>query len=87
MHATSDTDLYLRLRSTPVIEHSVGVRVAPYAPAYPGAAADLAAHGMEEEAGQWAQVQDFGWLRAAASPNWHVLAEDERAPPPSAGGA
>jgi hypothetical protein len=36
---------------------------------------------MGEDGGQWADVQDFGWLRSTASPNWTLLPEAERAPP------
>ena len=45
VHAAQRCDLYLRVRSHPVIEHCEGVRVAPYPlgdDAYPGAANDLA---------------------------------------------
>jgi hypothetical protein len=38
----------------------------------------LAAAGLAEQTEIWADVQDFGWLRAAASPNWSVLPEAER---------
>ena len=82
VHSTQGSDLYLRVKSNPVIEHSSGVRVAPYAPTYPGAEQDLAAQGLEAESGLWGAVQDFGWLRAAASPHWCVLPDLERQPPP-----
>lgn len=31
MHRTHTTDLFLRVRSKPIIEHSTGIRVAPWA--------------------------------------------------------
>ena len=39
---------------------------------------------LEECSGQWAEVNDFGWLRQTASPNWETLppgTEPPRAPP------
>jgi tubulin-specific chaperone C len=81
IHHASATDFYLRTASSPIIEHSAGVRFAPYAFSYEGCEADLAAAGLSERTGIWADVQDFGWLRAAASPNWSVLPETERALP------
>lgn len=35
IHATHMTDIYLRVRSNPIIEHSSGVRFAPYQLTYP----------------------------------------------------
>ena len=85
VHSAAGTDLYLRVLSNPVIEHSAGLRFAPWAPAYAGAAAHLETAGMAQDGGQWAAVQDFGWLRAAASPHWAVLPEGEREAPPEEG--
>eukprot|EP00887_Chlorella_sp_A99_P006717 scaffold3.g6717.t1 len=92
IHAANGCDLYLRLRSHPIIEHSSGLRFAPYAFSYPGSEEDLAAQGLETDSGRWAEVHDFGWLRATPSPNWNILPEGERAAPPAvpaqgAGGA
>lgn len=96
VHRAQACDLYLRVRSHPIIEHSSGLRFAPSAWDYPGQAAllqeaglggvvDASAEGggVGGGGGQWADVHDFGWLRAAQSPNWCVLPEAERlAPPP-----
>ncbi|PRW60049.1 tubulin-folding cofactor C-like [Chlorella sorokiniana] len=82
IHAAHRSDCYLRVRSHPIIEHSSGLRFAPYAPSYEGAAADLAAQGLEPDSGMWQQVNDFGWLRATPSPHWQVLPEGQRAGPP-----
>lgn len=84
IHAAHRSDFYLRVRSHPIIEHSAGLRFAPYAPAYPGAGADLAAEGLAEDGGMWQRVNDFGWLRATPSPHWAVLEEGERVAPPAA---
>lgn len=84
VHSAAGTDLYLRVLSHPIIEHSSALRFAPFQPSYPGSAADLEAHGLGDDAteGKWAEVDDFGWLRASASPHWAVLPEPERQPPP-----
>ena len=82
IHAARRSDFYLRVRSHPIIEDSSGLRFAPYGPSYEGAAADLAAQGLHPGSGMWAQVNDFGWLRATPSPHWEVLPEGERAGPP-----
>ena len=83
IHSAQRCDFYLCVRSNPIIEHSAGLRFAPYAPAYPGAGAQLAASGLEAGGGLWAAVQDFGWLRATPSPHWAVLPEGERQAPPA----
>lgn len=31
---------------------------------------DLAEQSLQQETGKWAEVHDFGWLRATQSPNW-----------------
>ncbi len=84
LHSAVDCDLYLHVASHPVVEHCHGVRVAPLSAGAAGGAAVLAAAGLgaEGRAGPWAEVQDFSWLRAAASPHWRVLPEAERRPPP-----
>ena len=97
VHTAQRCDLYLRVRSHPVIEHCEGMRVAPYPlsdAAYPGAAGDLAEQqllliggegkGEEEEegvCGMWRQVDDFGWLRSTPSPHWCVLPAHGRLDP------
>ena len=64
-------------------------RASPLPPAFAGA---VAAAGMDPTRNQWSNVDDFGWLKATASPHWCVLPEAERRSdfdfftPPSAGG-
>ena len=78
------------MRSHPIIEGTVRARFAPYALpcAFPGGAAALAAAGLRDaDAAAWADawrcVDDFAWLRATQSPNWALMAPEERqAPPP-----
>lgn len=48
IHAAHGTDLYVRVLSNPIIEHSDGLRFAPYQPAYPGAA-EVGEEGLKGE--------------------------------------
>ncbi|CAL9191625.1 unnamed protein product [Musa hybrid cultivar] len=78
IHNARATDFYLRVRSRPIIEDSSGVRFAPYRLCYEGIEEELRDSGLEEETGNWANVDDFKWLRAVQSPNWSVIPEEER---------
>ncbi|KAL1190343.1 Tubulin-folding cofactor C [Cardamine amara subsp. amara] len=78
IHCARKSDFYLRVRSRPIIEDSNGVRFAPYCLDYEGIEEDLKTAGLEEETKNWANVDDFRWLRAVQSPNWSVLPEEER---------
>jgi len=82
IHSSTASEFYLRVRSGPIIEHSQALAFGPYTPGYPGADADLAAHGLLDSTNEWQNVQDFGWLRATASPNFKILSKEERKPPP-----
>ncbi|KAG6423736.1 hypothetical protein SASPL_114139 [Salvia splendens] len=78
IHNAKNCSFYLRVRSRPIIEDSNGVRFAPYCLSYRGIEEDLAEANLDEETGNWANVDDFRWLRALQSPNWSVLPEDDR---------
>lgn len=83
IHSALDSDFYLNPKSGPVIEHSQGLRFAPYIPVYQGIEADFEASGWNDsttEGEEWKQVQDFGWIRKTPSPNWTVISLDERKP-------
>lgn len=95
IHSAQNSDFYLKVCSGPIIEYSSGLRFAPLAGTcsaeealgYSEAAKYLKLHGLDDpEDGnsreEWANVQDFGWLRASASPNWAILPENERQSPP-----
>jgi hypothetical protein len=98
MHSLIFAVLAQRVRSRPIIEDTTRARFAPYAFAFAGGAALLAAAGLSNEANvggggganeaadAWRQVDDFAWLRATPSPNWRVLPAEERAAPPCAPG-
>ena len=55
------------------------MRFAPYCLSYEGIEEDLRDASLDEETGNWGNVDDFKWLRAVQSPNWSVLPENERA--------
>lgn len=78
IHSAKASDFYLRVRSRPIIEDSNTVRFAPYCLSYEGIDGDLKEANLDEETGNWANVDDFRWLRAVQSPNWSILAEKER---------
>jgi hypothetical protein len=80
IHQTKRTDLYLRVRSRPIVEYTREVRVAPYAFTYEGIKEDLIEASLQEETGLWQSVDDFRWLRAIPSPNWSILPEVDRLP-------
>lgn len=71
MHECRNVSVYLWCGSHPIIEDCEGVRVAPLPAPFLG-------RGQDNTAGsnQWDQVDDFGWLKAEASPNWRRLSAD-----------
>ncbi|XP_058185135.1 tubulin-folding cofactor C isoform X3 [Rhododendron vialii] len=77
IHRARGSDFYLRVRSRPIIEDCSGVRFAPYCLGYDGIERDLKESNLDEETGNWANVDDFRWLKAAQSPNWSILPESE----------
>ena len=75
IHECHDVDVYLDVRSRPIIEVCKNMRFAPLPSAYgDGDGTDSSANN------QWDQVDDFKWLRAEPSPNWSVLSEAQRLP-------
>ena len=62
VHASCRIDIYLRVRSNPVIEGCSQVQFAPFSRS--GEENDL------QENGLWSQVQDFSWLKSEPSPHW-----------------
>lgn len=62
------TDFYLQVRSGLIIEDSSAVRFAPYRLFYEGIDEEPGDSGRGEETGNWANVDDFKWLRAVQSP-------------------
>ncbi|KAF6255637.1 tubulin binding cofactor C-domain-containing protein [Scenedesmus sp. NREL 46B-D3] len=88
IHDACSSDLYLRTRSHPIIEHSSGLRFAPapfeqlggqLQPPSDRQYSNLQAHDYEQQ--QQQAVQDFGWVKASQSPNWALLPEQQRQSP------
>ena len=63
IHTSSKSDIYLRVRSYPVIEQCTQIRFAPFRE-------DNAEGQAPEKSGLWSQVQDFSWLKPEPSPHW-----------------
>eukprot|EP01083_Nonionella_stella_P085790 238013_1 len=78
IHEATNCDFYLRVSSDPIIEHSSGVRVAPYIFRYEGLDGHLKDSGLLETPDRWSEVKDFNWLRSQQSPNWSIIPETER---------
>ena len=72
IHAARHCDFYLRLRSNPIIEDCSRLGFAPCPADLPLDPEQMAAAGLAEDTGLWAEVQDFLWLRSTPSPNWSV---------------
>ncbi len=54
----------------PIIEESSGVTFALYCLSYEGVEEDLRDASLDEEMGNWANVNDFWLLLTVQSPNW-----------------
>ncbi|KAI8627233.1 tubulin-specific chaperone C [Xylariaceae sp. FL1651] len=71
IHECRNVSLYLHCTSHPIIEDCSEMKFAPLPSFYAG-------DSHKSEFNQWDQVDDFKWLKSEASPNWRVLAEEER---------
>jgi hypothetical protein len=89
IHTSTGCDFYLHTGSRPIIEHCTGLRFAPYTVRFDGDHMALLTAGLLQvgqpmpgstpgSAGDmWRQVDDFGWHRVHASPNWSLLPQAE----------
>jgi Tubulin binding cofactor C len=81
LHHVTDTDVYVRPGSDPIIEHCSNIGFAPLAALPYGdfdaamAAAELP---MDADDCNWQNVKDFQYPGHAQSPNWHIVASDAR---------
>lgn len=86
MHECKNCLVYLRCGSRPIIEDCTGIRFTPFSPVHvsnPFVALEgflfVICRQNTTESPQpiylnmWDQVDDFKWLRAEHSPNWHTL--------------
>lgn len=73
IHSATETDFYLLANSDPIIEHSSGLRFAPYTFEYSELNSHFEASHLNKEVNLWNQVKDFNWLRQQQSPNWSII--------------
>ncbi|KAI1747583.1 tubulin binding cofactor C-domain-containing protein [Xylaria castorea] len=71
MHDCKNVHVYLHCTSHPIIEDCSNMAFAPLPTFYTNGS-------TTPETNQWNQVDDFKWLKDTPSPNWGVLAEDDR---------
>ena len=81
IHNTRQSELYVKVNSHPIIEDCSALGFAPYDVHYPDIAKDFETAKLEA-AHCWDNVVDFRWHKQTHSPNWRILAEDQRSPPP-----
>lgn len=84
LHTSTRCDFYLHVHSRPIIEFCSELRFAPYPVSFPSLPGELEEAGLQpiaapSVAGMWREVDDFGWHKVQASPNWSVLPAAERA--------
>jgi len=85
IHGSSNCQFYLYTLSNPSIEDSSRLGFGPYScKTYNEATAHLAQCGFLDNENQWMAVQDFSWLKSSPSPNWALIAEEQREDPPGA---
>jgi hypothetical protein len=53
------------------------LRYAPHALKYVGIEKDLRNSGLEDDTVNWANVDDFEWLRIMRSPNWCIVPDEK----------
>ncbi|KAL8988082.1 MAG: hypothetical protein Q9177_002787 [Variospora cf. flavescens] len=88
LHRCGSCILYLRCSSRPIIEDCCGMQFAPFPESLVGGHFPLVSYLTEAVKNlpplgvamseSWAQVDDFGWLKAGHSPNWNILAPEDR---------
>jgi hypothetical protein len=83
IHTSKRVDFYVHASSHPILEHCTALRFAPYPSLPTKLEGAFATAGLTKEQNEWQLVDDFDWLKATHSPNWAVLPEHERLPPPS----
>lgn len=73
-HRSKGCDLYLKVTSRAIIEDCNQIHVADYNNSYDGLEDDLANSGLDPNANNWNELDDFNWLATdQPSPNWSLL--------------
>eukprot|EP01064_Diplonema_japonicum_P035413 TRINITY_DN7661_c0_g1_i1.p1 TRINITY_DN7661_c0_g1~~TRINITY_DN7661_c0_g1_i1.p1 ORF type:complete len:303 (+),score=94.67 TRINITY_DN7661_c0_g1_i1:66-911(+) len=78
VHTTTASSFYLLCSSEPIIEDTTNVGFAPYLWDFEGKQTVLDGTSLGGYVNKWDQVNDFKWLKAQHSPNWHIIPEEER---------
>ncbi|BDA44909.1 Tubulin-specific chaperone C [Coccomyxa sp. Obi] len=73
IHSSSHVTFLLEVQSNPIIEDCRGMRFGAPLPDDPDTAELAKLSSMGDRYDKWMQVQDFGWLKSTASPNWCSL--------------
>lgn len=73
IHSSSDVTFLLQMQSNPIIENCKSMRFGAVLSDDPDTAELAKLSSMGEGNDKWMQVQDFGWLKSTASPNWCSL--------------
>lgn len=78
-HSTEHSKFYLHVTSRAIIEDCSNVYFAPYNLHYNDLDKHYKESGLDKSKNNWDDVDDFNWLASDAhSPNWSVLAEQDR---------
>jgi len=79
IHNTTETQFYLHVTSTAIIENCQRVGFAPYNLTYPELEEHYAKAALDRSTNHWDAIDDFHWLNEnEKSPNWYIINEDER---------
>jgi len=78
IHESCNFDLYLDVRSRPIIENSSGIHVAPFQFCYENSLVHRNLAKLDYGDNHWNSMQDFSWLKLRKSPNWDIIPELER---------
>ena len=73
MHNSTNTKMHVLTASQPIIERSSGIGFGEYALSYAELGEHMAMAKLVKEEDRGRDVNDFQWLRRAASPNWYVV--------------
>lgn len=80
IHQTMNCRMWLHVASRPIIEHSTGISVAPYALTYTELSNEIRKSGLDKEINLWSEVEDFSHPNkrlTTGSPNWSILPKSE----------
>ncbi|TPX33849.1 hypothetical protein SmJEL517_g03288 [Synchytrium microbalum] len=74
MHQTSKADIYLHVKSHPIIEHCTKINFGRYILSDES----LQRTQLDPQVNHYTSVEDFDWLKQHASPNWSTMTDDKQ---------